>query len=165
VFSSSVLEHVREPAALQAEILRVLKTGGRAVHAVPSATWRLWTSLAHYPYLLKAAVLARSGGGDDLVMRKARVARLGPVDRVKKILFPHRHGERGNFVTETFLFSRWSWAPFFRRHGWSVAAVRPLGVFYSGYRVLGPALGLNARHALGRLLGSSSVAYVLERRV
>jgi ubiquinone/menaquinone biosynthesis C-methylase UbiE len=57
VFSSSVLEHIPHLELYKTEIHRVLKPGGKVVHVVPSATWRLWTSLAHYPYLIKMMFL------------------------------------------------------------------------------------------------------------
>lgn len=48
VFSSNVLEHIPHVEEFQAEILRVLAPGGRAVHILPSASWRLWTTLTYY---------------------------------------------------------------------------------------------------------------------
>ena len=53
VFSSHVLEHVAELPALSMEMARVLRPDGVMIHLMPSATWRLWTLLAHYPYVLK----------------------------------------------------------------------------------------------------------------
>lgn len=47
VFSSSTLEHIPHLRAFQGEMKRVLKPGGIAIHIVPSAVWRLWTTLAH----------------------------------------------------------------------------------------------------------------------
>jgi 2-polyprenyl-3-methyl-5-hydroxy-6-metoxy-1,4-benzoquinol methylase len=47
VFSSNVLEHVKEPALLHADLQRVLRRGGVAVHVVPSSTWVLWTMLGY----------------------------------------------------------------------------------------------------------------------
>src|SRR5262245_8481029 len=55
VFSSNVLEHIKTISEILAETRRVLKIGGLAVHILPSPSWRLWTSLAHYPFLLKYA--------------------------------------------------------------------------------------------------------------
>ena len=49
VFSSNVLEHIPHVVAFQAEMLRVLKPDGFALHILPSAPWRLWTSATHYP--------------------------------------------------------------------------------------------------------------------
>jgi 2-polyprenyl-3-methyl-5-hydroxy-6-metoxy-1,4-benzoquinol methylase len=47
VFSSSTLEHIPHLRTLLGEMRRVLKEGGIAVHIVPSASWRFWTSLTH----------------------------------------------------------------------------------------------------------------------
>ena len=45
VFSSNSLEHIPHIEAFQAEIHRVLRPNGIAVHILPSATWRFWTCL------------------------------------------------------------------------------------------------------------------------
>jgi 2-polyprenyl-3-methyl-5-hydroxy-6-metoxy-1,4-benzoquinol methylase len=48
VFSSNVLEHIPHVREFQAEIHRVLKPqGGRAVHLLPSSSWRFWSSVTH----------------------------------------------------------------------------------------------------------------------
>jgi SAM-dependent methyltransferase len=47
VFSSNVLEHIPHVYEFQAEILRVLKPDGYAVHVLPSSSWRLWTNVTH----------------------------------------------------------------------------------------------------------------------
>jgi ubiquinone/menaquinone biosynthesis C-methylase UbiE len=47
VFSSNVLEHIKDRLEFQAEIQRVLKAGGQAVHVLPSSTWRFWTNVTH----------------------------------------------------------------------------------------------------------------------
>lgn len=47
VFSSNVLEHIPHVREFQAEIQRVLKPGGVALHLLPSSSWRCWTNLTH----------------------------------------------------------------------------------------------------------------------
>lgn len=47
VFSSNVLEHIPDLPGMLAELRRVLKPGGVAVHLLPSAAWRAWTNLTH----------------------------------------------------------------------------------------------------------------------
>ncbi|MBA3442758.1 MAG: class I SAM-dependent methyltransferase, partial [Pyrinomonadaceae bacterium] len=53
IFSSNVLEHIQLLPPICAEMRRVLKAEGLAIHLVPSSAWRLWTNLSHYIYLLK----------------------------------------------------------------------------------------------------------------
>lgn len=48
VFSSNVLEHVKEVMNFQNEIKRVLKKNGFCLHALPSSSWRFWTTLTAY---------------------------------------------------------------------------------------------------------------------
>jgi SAM-dependent methyltransferase len=50
VFSSNVLEHIGHVREFQHEIHRVLKPEGRAVHLLPSSSWRFWTNVT---YLMK----------------------------------------------------------------------------------------------------------------
>lgn len=45
VFSSNVLEHIPHVVEFQAEIQRVLKNGGCALHLVPSSSWRFWSNI------------------------------------------------------------------------------------------------------------------------
>jgi ubiquinone/menaquinone biosynthesis C-methylase UbiE len=50
VFSSYVLEHIPHLAELLRESRRVLDPQGLAVHVVPTAAWRAWTSVAFFPH-------------------------------------------------------------------------------------------------------------------
>lgn len=51
VFSSSVLEHIPDLDHTQAEIYRVLKNDGVALHITPTPIWRVLTTLTYYPRL------------------------------------------------------------------------------------------------------------------
>jgi SAM-dependent methyltransferase len=51
VYTSHMLYHAVELDSMLAEIGRVLRPGGLAIHVLPSASWRFWTTLAHYPNL------------------------------------------------------------------------------------------------------------------
>ena len=39
------MEHIKEINKYQKEIFRVLKDDGKAIHIIPSSTWRFWTIL------------------------------------------------------------------------------------------------------------------------
>jgi SAM-dependent methyltransferase len=167
-FSSNVLEHIPHLRAFQAEIARVLTPDGIAVHLLPSATWRIWTSIAHYPWLAKAALAAagaRWRGASALdaeVIARAAGRRSAPT-LIARVLASPRNGEAGNALTELWHFSRHRWSRLFEETGWRIVARRGNGLFYTGYSVLAWRLGLERRRRLSRLLGSSCHLYVLEK--
>jgi SAM-dependent methyltransferase len=157
VFSSNVLEHVPHLAALLAETARVLVPGGVAVHVLPSAAWRLWTTLAQ-PFAIArlALVGGRPAGGGE-----AASATLPWWHKARLALFPSRHGEHGNALSELVLFSRWRWLPAFRRAGFVIERHASLGLFYTPWALAGPRVGLARRRRLARLLGSATRLYRL----
>ena len=67
VFSSSVLEHVRDLPATLSEIHRVLKTNELAAHVLPNCSWRFWKSVAHYLFVFKY-VFGNLQGEDEMGM-------------------------------------------------------------------------------------------------
>jgi SAM-dependent methyltransferase len=60
VYSSHMLYHAVDLNFMLAEIRRVLRPGGKAIHVLPSASWRFWTTLAHYPNLVRKLLLRPS---------------------------------------------------------------------------------------------------------
>src|ERR1017187_5176957 len=53
VYSSIVLEHVRDVSLMHTEIRRVLRRGGIAIHVLPTHRWRLWTTATAFPAALQ----------------------------------------------------------------------------------------------------------------
>lgn len=161
IYSSSVLEHISEFATVQRELTRVLRPGGIAVHCVPSGTWRLWTTLGHPLYATRWALrLAKMRQLDSSEATLSRARDLGVWKLVWHGLLPARHGERGNVLSENWLFSRWGWHRRLRESGWCVEHFRRTGVFYTGNELLGLWLSNRSRRLLARILGSSTVIYV-----
>lgn len=163
VFSSNVLEHIAHIIAFQSEIHRVLKPGGVAVHVVPSASWRIWTSLAHYPALPKNIWRRLGGGGGSGGSGEgiggAGQSLLGTL--IWRVLLPGRHGEIGNGFGEIFRFSRGRWIELFRSTGWQISQARPSRLFYTGHTLMGTWLPMGARRCLAALLGSATHIFVL----
>ena len=139
VFSSSVLEHIPHDRAFQQEIHRVLKEDAKALHILPSATWRFWSTLT---YFIRRLSGPRTGG----------------------IGYPRRHGEKGSLVTEHYYFSRMAWKKFFRQTGWAVERIVPNRLFYTGECIRDEALSCRTRRALSYFLGSSCHLYLLRKR-
>ena len=139
VFSSSVLEHIPHDRAFQKEIHRVLKEDGKALHILPSATWRFCSSLTYF------------------------IRRLSDPDTYR-IEWPSRHGEKGSLITEQYYFSRMAWKKFFRETGWEIERVAPNRLFYTGECIRDGALSCRTRKALSYFFGSSCHLYLLRKR-
>lgn len=164
VFSSNVLEHVRDLPALLAETARVLKPGGRCVHVLPTPAWRLWTTATHYPRMVRLlfqTLFARSSAEQAaLQWRTSPGAR---PELIRQALWPHRHGETGSALSEVALFSRRRWQGLFQSAGFRVEASVPGGLFYTGNALLGSRLGVPPRRRLSEWLGSAGCIYLLSR--
>jgi SAM-dependent methyltransferase len=166
VFSSNVLEHIRDLETTNAEIRRVLKPGGVAVHVVPSTAWRLWTNVAHYPYILKVLVTGKHSLPTHASLPTAgeTLRRRGLLGTIRRALIPQPHGEYYSSLTELYAFSEGRWTSVFRKHGFDVVEVRPSGIFCTGYGLLGGPMSVAGRRRLARVLGSATHVFVLRAR-
>jgi hypothetical protein len=108
---------------------------------------------------LPRRILRRLRGGAS--HRPAGETRPSLAARVLAAAVERRHGTRGAALSELWLYSRFAWCRLFRGTGFRVRAVRTLGLYYTGYSLLGIRLNLAQRRTLARLLGSASIAYVL----
>jgi SAM-dependent methyltransferase len=143
VYSSNVLEHVRDLEQLHREVRRVLSADGECVHVVPTHVWRFWTTAILLPALLRKLV---PGSRQSLISGARRSASSAL----------RRHGERGNVLTELWLFNpRW-WRRNFAANGFEIVEERPVGLFYTAECLLGSKLPLAWRRALAKMLGSST---------
>jgi len=159
VFSSNVLEHVRDFDALHSEIKRVLRPNGRCVHVMPTHAWRFWTILAAFPAgVQKAVAVARAPGRPGTPLQKAAQAVVRVVRTLGHLFAPFvqgRHGERGSLLGELWLFRPAVWRRHFRRQGFEILRDQPMGLHYTGYFVFGPRWSLSKRARLAGRLGSA----------
>jgi SAM-dependent methyltransferase len=167
VFSSNVLEHIPHIEEFQVEIHRVLRPQGMAVHGMPTVSWRFWTSVAHYPHLLKTIILRISSRMRGLVREGVdegvKPHRSSPSPSwFRRVLYAQRHGEIGTAITELYFFSRWRWRSLFKKSGWSMVEARGNALFYTGYLITGALTPFRMRRWLAALLGHSVIFYVLE---
>ena len=133
VFSSNVLEHVPHLTQLHAEIRRVLKPGGMCLHVLPTHAWRFWTILSAFPVGFQKAIALTPG-----VWRRAKSAPrklLGllaapfvALGYILAPLAPSRHGERGNAISELWLFRPQFWRKNFRANGFDIVRDEPMGL-------------------------------------
>ncbi len=165
VFSSNVLEHVRDQGQMHAEIRRVLKPDGYCVHLMPTGAWRFWTSVSAFPTAFQKIAAAVRDVGRPAPSAARRLLRVLALPFVAlgfllgPLFFQNRHGERGTLVSELWQFGpRW-WRRTFARHGFEIIRDEPLGLFYTGNFFLGRWLSFSTRERWARRLGSACHLY------
>ena len=76
--------------------------------------------------------------------------------KLRSGIFPRRHGERGNVITELLYFRPAWWRRHFQQHGWTISAEFPIPIVSGLFRTT---LGLSARRALSSVIGPSSYVF------
>jgi hypothetical protein len=79
--------------------------------------------------------------------------------RVGGACLQRRHGERGNLLSELWLFHPSWWRNSFTANGFTVVHDEPMQLFYTGNMLLGPHLDRSRRTRLARWLGSACHLY------
>ena len=166
IYSSNVLEHVVELDLLMAEMKRVLRPGGIALHLLPNTQWRLLSLISYYP-----------GQAVDFVrwLRKSKAdptEQHGPspdrspsmLAKAMRRLLPPTHGSVGTPLSEISRFSKRSWDGYFDRMGWDVLHYGNNGLAASGDYLFGRAMKLAARRRIGRIMGGIAHVYVVRPR-
>ena len=163
IYSSNVLEHVVDLDGLTAEMKRVLRPGGLALHLVPNGTWRILSLVTYYP----------GQAIDELrwLRRRQPISAPDPkpiagrpsslIAKAVRRLLPHAHGSSGNALSEIGRFSKARWDDYFARTGWDVIDYGNNGLLASGDYLLGTALPMRTRRFLGRLTGGIAHVYVV----
>lgn len=160
VFSSNVLEHVPDLHQLNSEIRRVLRPDGYCVHIMPTHSWRCWTTLSAFPTAfqyagtLRSQMLPRRLPGSRL-LKVLAVVWLQVARHLAAPFFQRRHGERGNIISETWLFHPDWWRRAFREDDFEIVHDEPMGLFYTGNMLFGLRLSLARRKQLANTLGSA----------
>lgn len=161
IFSSSVLEHVRDRAAAMTELRRCLRPDGVMVHLMPSPTWKLLQLMLYYPHLAlsgleyigaerqlpapaaaeppAASPPANDPHGTATAAGKPTTEQWrdhGAVptwwQELRRGVFPQVHGEYNGHVRELLGFRARAWATAFRGAGFEVRGCLRLPL-YSGY--------------------------------
>jgi SAM-dependent methyltransferase len=160
VFSSNVLEHIADLAQMHAEIRRVLRPSGYCIHVLPTHTWRFWTTLSSFPdafvyfFATLPQLVPRALPG-HAEMRRLAGAWYQSARSIGGRLLQRRHGERGNVISELWLFHPQWWRHNFRQNGFTVLYDEPMGLFYTGNLLFGPHLSLLRRERIANMLGSA----------
>jgi SAM-dependent methyltransferase len=162
VFSSNVLEHVRDLSAMHTEIKRVLKPGGYCLHVLPTHIWRFWTSVTAFPialiYLGRAVWYLVPGATKTMGVGAAWRQALRYTGAA---CFQPRHGERGTALTELWRFHPQWWRNNFHANGFEIIREEPIGLFYTGNLLFGRAWSIDGRKRLSQSMGSAGHIFKL----
>ena len=167
IYSSNVLEHVVELDALTADMKRVLRRDGIALHLVPNPQWRLLSLLTYYPG--QAVDLFRWLSRREALAADESTGPSSPLEssllkKAARRLLPPTHGAKGTPLTEIARFSKRYWDNFFDQAGWQVLHYGNNGLAASGDYLLGTALGIGTRRVIGRAIGGIAHVYVVRPR-
>jgi SAM-dependent methyltransferase len=167
VFSSNVLEHVPDLVQMHNEIRRVLKPDGYAIHVLPTHSWRFWTIISSFPASVQNASTLKSQLLPRLSCSFSELRRLLSVwfqfARHLARAFVHpRHGERGNAISEIWLFHPNWWRKNFQENGFTIVEDEPMGCFYTGNMMFGAKWDLAKRERLAKTLGSACHIFKLQ---
>lgn len=163
IFSSNVLEHIKNIDAFLKETYRVGRKNGIIIHILPTPSWRYWSNATYYPWLLKKLFIHMKNFLGPKASLRAHTETYKNTN-LFSILYPHRHGEQGNAFSEIYYFSEYWWTKKFTAHNFHIKKVLPNDIFYTNASLLGSLIPINIRKYLARLLGSSCYIYILEKK-
>ncbi len=141
IFSSNVLEHVRDPQKVLKETREMLVNDGYAVHIIPSRHIKIFYLLFYYPNLILLVVDRIFGKlrgkpifrGGDINLENNINAPLGDeTAKWRKFLFPSVHGNFKNHIEEFVAFGKKQWERKFTEAGYSIISYAK-GPAFSGY--------------------------------
>lgn len=158
IFSSNVLEHVEQLPELFNEMRRVLKPSGLLIHILPTVSWRTWTSIAHYGFIVKYLFFREKACHG---MSKAPSATSVLSFRgVKRLLWAGPHGVYPSSISELHYFRKKAWRDVFTRNGFIIKAIFANHLFYTGYNLF-PVVTISMRKKIAPILGSSCNIFVM----
>ena len=160
VFSSNVLEHISDIDDFLEEIKRVLTPNGHAIHILPSSSWRFWSNIFHYGWLTKKAfsIFFKKYKTEKNTRNEKKTSNL------LKTLFPSRHGERGNAVTEIYFYSTYWWIKKFHQKEFTIKKIKNNNLAYTNSFVFKKLIPIKYRVIISYLLGSSCKIYIMKKK-
>lgn len=122
IYSSNVLEHIRDRDKGLSEMKHVLSDDGFIIIMVPTSVWKVLSLLVYYPvmggYVIKLVKKKLMNKNDSKISGKSKIdiSTRGPWDYLK-FLLPGVHGEYQSNVEEFNAFRISSWKRLLRANG------------------------------------------------
>jgi SAM-dependent methyltransferase len=158
-FSSNVLEHISDLPRILAELRRVCRPEGYGVHLVPSTSWRFWTIVTHYPWLVQRVLRGSRAAVSQEPDLDSALHRNSPLQFAYKLLGLAPHGEHRSALSELYFFSRRRWRKVMKDEFQTIRE-SDNSLFYTGHTLF-PDLSMKARQRLSRLLGPACHVFVV----
>jgi len=162
VFSSNMLYHVRPLQEFLAQIRRVLRPGGIALHILPSITWRLATSVVFYVWLAKRIAVRHKTPPAARQPGLGNAPRAPWIQRLARLLWAPPLGPSSSAFAELFEFRSARWIVAFQRAGFEQVKMSTNGLFYTGW-ILNPDMPIEARRRWSTRLGSACYVFTMRR--
>jgi ubiquinone/menaquinone biosynthesis C-methylase UbiE len=171
IFSSNVLEHIPHIHEFQPEIQRVLKSDGLIVHILPTSSWLFWATIGNYLRsfilifrLLLKKILSNQTDEKDPMLSQFQNKLKDKKGSIFQSILPKRHGERGNYFNEYYLFSEFYWKKIFTMY-FNIIDVKNTGLYYSACGLMGESNKImKFRQFLSAILGSSCKIYIMNKK-
>ena len=125
---------------------------------MPTPSWRFWTTLTSVPAAIEYLLL--QGGQASPVSGLSHSGSGGIGQQLRRHF--GRHGERGNVLSEFWLFRPAWWRRVLRSDDFEIVRDEPAGIYYSGNTMLGTRISIKCRQTLAKLIGSSGHIYVVK---
>jgi len=174
LFSSNVLEHVKDIDSFLANLCKILTPNGIFICILPGPTWRIATLLCYYPWIVKVAIthilnllnpasISRVSKRSGPPKVEKYIHKSSLFSKLLRLTIPPSHGGKYNCFEEISFFSESYWRNTFNKSGFTVSQTQPLGIFYTGYDIFGRFLPLRARKFISVFAGSSTRLYILTK--
>ncbi len=141
IFSSNVLEHIKNLPAVFKELQRVSKPNAKFIFVLPTPTWRIISSFWYILRLISIffkKIYIKIFGGDGIVILdkenidiKYELNNISFHEKIKRIVL-HPHGEYPSFLHEMYYFSKYRWKSIFVNNGFNILKYKRGPLFYSG---------------------------------
>jgi SAM-dependent methyltransferase len=160
IFSSNVMEHVKELPKILSEFHRVLNKDGFCIHLMPSVQWRVWTFLTGIPTAFISAIRLLRHLALSPIYSLDNEAVFKDLKIIVSCILPLGHGISLEGISEIWTFSIKYWLKQFERHGFEALTYCPCGLFYTGHMLFGFNFPLSFRRSVSKYLGSGSNVFL-----
>ena len=148
IFTSNVLEHVVDINNILCEFKRVLNPNGFAICIMPTSSWRIWSILSYYPYLVGAML--------------KRMLKKNNSHPLTITAFPPSHGAYKSSFQEVYYYSKYHWTKVFNNNGLNLIDCYSNGYFCTLYAIF-PNLGIKYRKIIRNILGYSGNIFIVQQ--